>query len=179
MQADGRSDKGAPFCKRGHIKVFAQRNCPECNKIRCAEFKRRHPHYKPVKTHADNVRWFESLSEERKAEFRKKAVARSRQWEIANPERHRANKRRAVSARKARIRAGGKFTPKDFDAVKKRQRQRCFDCGRCDVRLTIGHLVPVCKGGTNDLGNIVAQCMSCNHKQGGRLHPILQGSNHG
>jgi 5-methylcytosine-specific restriction endonuclease McrA len=37
LQKDGRSFKGSPYCKRGHLKTAGQRNCGECNKIRCAK----------------------------------------------------------------------------------------------------------------------------------------------
>jgi len=100
---------------------------------------------------------------------------RTEAWRKANPEKRLALARIANNVRKARVRAGGKFTPADWAKVKERQGGACYDCGRTDVRLSIGHLLPVCKGGTNDLANIVAQCMPCNRRQGASTHPSLQG----
>ncbi len=49
----------------------------------------------------------------------------------------------------------------------------CFDCGKPFIaaKPEVGHLVPVCWEGSNDISNIVAQCHTCNSKQGVSIHP--------
>ena len=57
---------------------------------------------------------------------------------------------------------------------------KCFYCGRitkfasknnhqiCGLHATIDHIVPVSKGGTSDLENVVLSCADCNFRRGGR-----------
>lgn len=47
---------------------------------------------------------------------------------------------------------------------------RCFYCG-CSIweRYTIDHVIPLSKGGSNKVKNIVLACESCNHEKGDRL----------
>lgn len=54
-----------------------------------------------------------------------------------------------------------------------KQKMRCIDCKlRFGLRRvpTVGHRVPVVAGGTNWPANIIAQCGSCNSKQGSTVH---------
>ena len=39
-----------------------------------------------------------------------------------------------------------------------------------DDRLEVDHVVPVCKGGTNDPSNLVAACFRCNRGKAGLLY---------
>ena len=47
-------------------------------------------------------------------------------------------------------------------------------CAYCDVQLNpfdgfeIDHVHPVCKGGTDDIDNLVPSCHTCNQRKGGR-----------
>lgn len=55
---------------------------------------------------------------------------------------------------------------------------RCFYCGRSvqedGIRLTVDHIQPVSKGGTNDRANLRAACFDCNIGKGAML---LDGDN--
>jgi 5-methylcytosine-specific restriction endonuclease McrA len=73
--------------------------------------------------------------------------------------------------RSERFGALGSYTEAEFEAVIKRQRGRCYDCGIKDDHLTRGHLVPLSRGGSNFIYNIVAQCGTCNRKQLAKIHP--------
>lgn len=45
-------------------------------------------------------------------------------------------------------------------------------CSECPADAdTVDHIVPVSKGGTNDLGNLRAMCRPCNSKKGAKLIP--------
>jgi 5-methylcytosine-specific restriction endonuclease McrA len=110
---------------------------------------------------------------------RERKAASARAWQHANRERIRAiakawrqanpGKRRATVLRRRRnIRlAGGHYTGAEWEALKARYDYRCLMCKRQepDIRLTFDHVVPVSKGGTNDIGNGQPLCTSCNsHK---------------
>lgn len=52
-----------------------------------------------------------------------------------------------------------------------RDGHRCVYCGAdaMSAELHIDHVIPVCKGGTNDIGNLVVACKECNIGKGGKL----------
>ena len=110
---------------------------------------------------------------------KEKCAERNRAWREKNWERLRDvhngywRKRRALLAN-----AEGSFTQDEWLAICERQNGKCFDCGQ-ERRMTIGHLVPLCKGGSNWPSNIVAQCQRCNSSQGQRIHPSLLEASHG
>lgn len=79
------------------------------------------------------------------------------------------HKRRALS-----VNAEGHFTEAEWKRIVENQHGRCFDCGE-ERKLTVGHLVPLCKDGSNWPENIVGQCQRCNSKQGQKLHPSVGG----
>lgn len=59
--------------------------------------------------------------------------------------------------------------PHDVEmAVWERDWRQCRYCGTTRSRLTIDHVVPVCRGGGNALENLVVCCVSCNSSKGGR-----------
>ncbi len=76
-------------------------------------------------------------------------------------------------ARRERLRlAGGRgFTRSDWEALVQRQEGRCHDCG-FEKKLTMGHLVPLSRGGLHDPSNIIGQCSACNSHQSAHLHPL-------
>jgi 5-methylcytosine-specific restriction endonuclease McrA len=43
---------------------------------------------------------------------------------------------------------------------------RCLACGRDDVKLTADHIVPLARGGSDDISNIQPLCARCNSKKG-------------
>lgn len=76
----------------------------------------------------------------------------------------------------------GWYTMTDWLTILHRQGGRCIDCRKPFYRFgwkksrathpppTVGHRIPIVLGGTNWPSNIIAQCGSCNSKQGSRLH---------
>lgn len=64
------------------------------------------------------------------------------------------------------------LSPLFFDKFVEYTGSRCFDCG-IKSKMTMGHLQPVSKDGSNDITNIIPQCRSCNSKQHNHPHPFL------
>jgi hypothetical protein len=96
-----------------------------------------------------------------------------REWRKRNPEKLREHKR--INQHNRRVaKKNGRFTLPEWREIISRQNGLCFDCGE-RRRMTIGHLVPLAKGGLHCAANIVAQCMACNHKQGTAIHPSVRG----
>lgn len=47
-----------------------------------------------------------------------------------------------------------------------RDKFTCRYCGESGVPLALDHLIPILRGGTNDLENLVTSCQSCNSRKG-------------
>jgi hypothetical protein len=60
--------------------------------------------------------------------------------------------------------AGDHLTPGQWGAIKKACGHRCLRCGRKEpeIKLTVDHVVPVSRGGTNAPSNIQPLCGECN-----------------
>jgi 5-methylcytosine-specific restriction endonuclease McrA len=63
--------------------------------------------------------------------------------------------------------AAGSHTREQWEALKQRCRSRCVACNRPEphIILTEDHIVPLSRGGSNDIENIQPLCQSCNSKK--------------
>lgn len=52
--------------------------------------------------------------------------------------------------------------------ILRRDGHRCQYCGRTDVTLTVDHVIPRSRGGSDTWENLVAACVACNNKKGDR-----------
>lgn len=118
-----------------------------------------------------------------------------RKWNQANPEivkaakaryrdRHRetlrvkgreynAANKHILKAAKARrrireSRAGGTFTANEWRSLCIAYGYRCLCCGKMepDIQLTPDHVIPLARGGSNDIANIQPLCLTCNLQKG-------------
>jgi len=66
---------------------------------------------------------------------------------------------------------GGDLTPSQWMEVKSLYDHSCLCCGRKepDVKLSVDHVIPVCKGGKGDASNIQPLCMPCNLRKGTKI----------
>ena len=60
---------------------------------------------------------------------------------------------------------GGDYSVQEWLDLCSRYGNKCLCCGRDDVALTVDHVVPLSKGGSNDIANIQPLCKSCNSKK--------------
>jgi 5-methylcytosine-specific restriction endonuclease McrA len=69
---------------------------------------------------------------------------------------------RAIHARRARKQSqGGSYSAQDWRDLCAKYGHVCLCCGRA-VRLTPDHVVPIAKGGSNDISNLQPLCLPCN-----------------
>jgi len=120
-----------------------------------------------------NSAWY-ATNKQRKAEAgrawyktNKERVAEKRNaWRRENPEalkpsqhRHRALKRKAE----------GSFTKDDLLRIWVKQEGRCAYCGEIADELTVDHVVPLSRGGSNWPSNLALACQPCNDSKGAKL----------
>ena len=105
----------------------------------------------PEKVRAYNRKHEKSHRQERRAYLR--------EWRRANPERDRA----CIEGRRARRQGSpGAFSAGDVRMMLRNQKGRCWWCGCVMAPYTVDHRIALAKGGTNDPGNLVLACGSCN-----------------
>jgi 5-methylcytosine-specific restriction endonuclease McrA len=81
---------------------------------------------------------------------------------------HREVSRKANRKRKAAARIRGNFTAQEWTALVEYCEHRCLCCGKREpeIKLTVDHIVPLIKGGSNTIENLQPLCGVCNSKKG-------------
>lgn len=82
----------------------------------------------------------------------------SRRYRKNNPEKCKVAR---TQHRRNRRRAEGRTTLKDWQEILRQNGYRCVYCG-AQEHLTMDHVIPLCRGGTNYPSNIVPACNFCN-----------------
>jgi hypothetical protein len=93
---------------------------------------------------------------------------RKRAWSRSNPERKAASE---AKRRARKLQAGGSFTVQQWTDLKEAYNFTCLWCGRQEpqIKLTSDHVIPLAKGGCNDISNIQPLCGPCNSKKNARM----------
>ena len=119
--------------------------------------------------HKEKVReWNKNNRERINAQARKyyrlnksKVKAINNKYRKNNMEKARLNRARRRALLK---RARGKYTLKEWLEVCKKVNWKCVICKE-EKKLTIDHIIPLSKGGTNYINNIQPLCKSCNSRK--------------
>ncbi len=138
--------------------VEARRKYQEEHKEEISEYKKRWAADNDEKVAASKLSYYESKREE--------VIARSKKWAESNPDKVRsakANNRR--KRRAARHASRGSFTAEEFRELCELYGNRCLACGDTEAALEADHIVPLTRGGTDDIGNIQHLCGSCNRRK--------------
>jgi 5-methylcytosine-specific restriction endonuclease McrA len=65
---------------------------------------------------------------------------------------------------------GGTHTAQDIQLLYKQQKGKCYYCSKkVGERYDVDHVIPVSRGGRNDISNLVIACKPCNQSKGGRM----------
>jgi 5-methylcytosine-specific restriction endonuclease McrA len=97
---------------------------------------------------------------------REEVIFRSKKWSDGNAEKVKVakanNRRRRRAAKNA---SGGHFTIEEFDALCLVYGYACLSCGATDRVLEADHVVPLTKGGSDEISNIQPLCGECNRRK--------------
>lgn len=135
----------------------------------------------PEKFNADRARWVKENPDKRKQIVRNYHVnhkeqekIKDKKWKKSNPSKVRKfinnwftknphksteynQKRRAI-----KLKVGGVITSKEWKNLLEKYDNTCLCCNRKDVKLTLDHVIPLSRGGSNTIENAQPLCRSCN-----------------
>ena len=81
-----------------------------------------------------------------------------------------AGRKACKNRRRSRLKGnGGSFTGKQWIELCARYGGRCLGCGVVGGALTADHVVPLSRGGRNDISNIQPLCHGCNVKKADKI----------
>jgi 5-methylcytosine-specific restriction endonuclease McrA len=101
-------------------------------------------------------------------EYKAWHVAYLREWRRKNHEHSIA----LTQKRRARIKGcDGSYTAKEWRDLKAKHDHCCAECGRREpeIKLTVDHIIPLSKHGSNYIENIQPLCGSCNSRKGAKI----------
>lgn len=156
--------------RRNRVQVLARLakrrrkvTCPERPCATCKTAKRKHLSY-CGDCWNERVRKWRQSHPQRSIEINRRSYAN-------NNHKHGDLRARGKARRRAREQsAPGLFTKADWARILEQQGYACIDCGSQTSKLTVGHAVPLSRGGSNWPENIIAQCGSCNSRQHDNIH---------
>jgi 5-methylcytosine-specific restriction endonuclease McrA len=168
------------FSPHAHGLCGKQSRCKECgnaaHKVRYhidIEKSRKRSREATRKSHLKNP---QKRNAQRRAWERRnpaKMAAIRASWEERHPAELSAAKTRAARQRRARkARAQGAHTEAEWQDLVKRSRGRCVKCKRRQ-KLTRDHIIPITKGGGDEITNIQPLCRSCNSAKRDKILHLL------
>jgi 5-methylcytosine-specific restriction endonuclease McrA len=92
-------------------------------------------------------------------EFKAKKAETDKIWRQKNQDKQRQY---SHNKRAAKRNSQGKFTAGEWANLKEIYNHSCANCMIRDSNLTVDHIIPLSKGGSNSLSNIQPLCLSCN-----------------
>ena len=70
--------------------------------------------------------------------------------------------------------ADGNMSRDEWESIKNKQQNKCAICGKCEplIKLSIDHIIPTSKGGSNNPSNVQALCISCNSRKYNKIYAV-------
>ena len=100
--------------------------------------------------------------------YRETTKARVKRWITKNPKKFLEKLERRYAREKNAV---GNITAKEWRELKKRHNYTCLCCKRKEpeIKLTLDHVIPLSKGGTNTIDNAQPLCDTCNKRKGNKM----------
>ena len=137
----------------------------EKRREQCRVWHASHPEYNKT-AYAKRLALNPNMHAEQYAANRERMSATAKAWRLANPKKARDILNKSEQKRRAAKRGCAEnFTLAEIRALRLKTGNRCAYCGNKEKRLTIDHITPLAKGGSNSIRNIQFLCKSCNSKK--------------
>jgi 5-methylcytosine-specific restriction endonuclease McrA len=164
---DGRRAECAA-CTRAYMAIWREHNREKTRAYKTTWNNNNRPRLRQYRKNvvAKNPHYGRDAARKHQAKHPEKVKARHHNHFVKNREQY-GQRYRTYQARK-RAATIEPFTDKDWLLVVQASGHRCVYCGRRMKRLTQDHVIPISRGGTHSLGNVVPACMTCNRKKGNR-----------
>lgn len=137
-------------------------------KVCCAEWQLTYRKESPERVKANEVnRNRDKRLSSQKRQYNRTGREQRKLYVIRHPERVRAS---AQKQRAKRLKAPGEYTGHDLLRLFKGQGGKCWWCS-CKLRngFEVDHRIPLSRGGSNSIGNLVVSCMPCNRSKHDKL----------
>lgn len=85
-----------------------------------------------------------------------------KEWQKSNPD-----KVLAYATKRRKLMGQNGIFYVSRSEIQKLYRSPCFNCGSSD-RIEIDHVIPISRGGTHSIGNLLPLCKSCNASKGNK-----------
>ena len=159
--------------RREHLEQYAEYDKARANQPQRVEARRKYQEEHKEEISEYKKKWAEeneaSVDASRRKHYelhRDEIVARSKKWGEENPEKVRqAKANNSRKRRAAKHASSGSFTAEEFKALCETYGNKCLACGDTEAFLEADHVVPLTRGGSNDIGNIQPLCGTCNRKK--------------
>jgi 5-methylcytosine-specific restriction endonuclease McrA len=139
-------------------RVEARRKYQEVHREQIAQYKKSWTANNKESVDASKRSYYELKREE--------VLARSKEWAENNPERVRQAKTNNLRKRRAaRHASSGNFSFEEFKELCESYGNKCLACGDAEAVLEADHVVPLTKGGSDNISNIQPLCGSCNREK--------------
>ena len=154
--------------------------CNVCNRIRASRWQKENPErYKERQREYSESGKKAVASKKEYAKHRESYIQRVKNWIAGNSERHHEH----VSAwmkrnpdkmqtyrenRRGRVASAGEYTQAEWESLCEFYGHICLCCKESKP-LTVDHVVPLSKGGSNTIDNLQPLCASCNSRKNQKI----------
>jgi 5-methylcytosine-specific restriction endonuclease McrA len=106
---------------------------------------------------------------ERQRRYRLSDLNKAKARQLASRRRHpEAHCRREHIRRARKMMNGGAYSLRDVQRLLRRYGGKCAYCGKSKA-MTMDHVIPISRGGTSFIGNLLPACKPCNSSKGDRV----------
>jgi 5-methylcytosine-specific restriction endonuclease McrA len=120
----------------------------------------------------DNIKWrkWYANNKEKRKQYKQQEWYKEQSCQYAKDYREEHLKERAFWQRRrivAKMQNGGSHTFQEWENLKRKFNYTCLSCGKKEpeIKVTADHIIPLKKGGNDNITNIQPLCQICNSKK--------------